>query len=340
MNSQIRPVIIWLYVGAVMVFFMTAVGGITRLTESGLSMVDWNLFMGVIPPMTDQEWMDTFEMYKQYPEYQITHSHFSLSDFKSIFFWEYFHRLIGRVIGLVFIIPFIIFIIQKRIDKSLLKKLLFLLSVGAFQGFLGWFMVSSGLVKEPRVSHFRLAAHLCTAFFTISYSVWLASKLSQSKNREIIFPKGLYRLTWFTLVTLALQIIYGAFVAGKDAGFIHNFWPHMNPGEFIASTAFSWSPFMDNFLNNPSGIQFIHRYLAYIVAGLVILLFVKSKSFATDPETQKRYMWMLNITMIQVTLGIITLMMEVPVWLGVAHQLGALLLLIASIRTLAWYKPN
>lgn len=340
MNTQIRPVVIWLYVGAVMVFFMTAVGGITRLTESGLSMVDWNLFMGAIPPMSEQEWLDTFEMYKQYPEYQLSHSHFSLSDFKSIFFWEYFHRLIGRVIGLVFIIPFVIFLIQKRINRDLLKKLLFLLGVGAFQGFLGWYMVSSGLVKEPRVSHFRLAAHLCTAFFTISYSVWLASKLSIAKNRELIFPKGLYRLTWVTLLVLGIQIIYGAFVAGKDAGLIHNFWPHMNPGEFIASTTFSWSPFLDNFINNPSGIQFVHRYIAYIVTALVVVLFVKSKKYATDPQTQQYYMWMMIITLVQVTLGIVTLMTHVPVWLGVAHQLGALLLLLCTIKVLAWYKPN
>lgn len=340
MSKNLKPVVIWLFTGAVLVFIMTAIGGITRLTESGLSMVDWKLIMGAIPPLTEEAWQKTFEQYQQFPEYQITHAHFSLSDFKSIYFWEYTHRLLGRVIGLVFIIPFLIFLAQKRISKSLLFKLLFLLFMGGFQGFLGWYMVSSGLVNEPRVSHFRLAAHLSTAFFTIAYSVWLALDLMQAKDRTPIFPKKLYKLTWFGLIILAIQIVFGAFVAGKDAGMIHNFWPNMNPGEFISPEIFEGDTVWDSLINHPSGIQFMHRYLAYIVTGLVVYLWVKSKQLNTDFETQKRFSYLFILVLIQFSLGVFTLIMHVPVYLGVLHQLGALLLLLGFIYTLSWQQPT
>ena len=338
MSDRLKPVVIWLFTGAVLVFIMTAIGGITRLTGSGLSMVDWNLIMGSIPPLTEEAWIQTFEKYQQFPEYKISNLHFSLNDFKSIFFWEYTHRMLGRVIGLVFIIPFVIFIVQKRIDKPLLYKLLLLLFMGGFQGFLGWYMVSSGLVNEPRVSHFRLAAHLSTAFFTIAYSIWLALSLIQDKSRKVSFPKTLYKQTWVGLLILGIQIIFGAFVAGKDAGMIHNFWPNMNPGEFISPQVFAGNSMVDNFVNNPSGIQFVHRYIAYIVSALIIYLWIKSKKMNTDMETQKRFTFLFILVIIQFTLGILTLLMHVPVTLGVLHQLGALLLLLGFIYTLSWYR--
>jgi len=339
MPKNSKPVIIWLFTGAVLVFIMTAIGGITRLTESGLSMVDWKLIMGSIPPLTEDAWQKTFEQYQQFPEYQITHAHFTLSDFKSIFFWEYTHRLLGRIIGLVFIVPFVIFLRQKRISKPLLYKLLFLLFMGGFQGFLGWYMVSSGLVNEPRVSHFRLAAHLSTAFFTIGYSVWLALDLMQSEKRKVNFPKPLYQLTWIGLILLAIQIVFGAFVAGKDAGMIHNFWPNMNPGEFISPEVFGGSSVLDSLINHPSGIQFTHRYLAYLVAAFVIYLWIKSKKLTTDLETEKRYSYLFILVILQFSLGVFTLIMHVPVYMGVLHQLGALLLLLGFVYTLSWYQP-
>lgn len=340
MSQKSKPVIIWLFTGAILVFIMTAIGGITRLTESGLSMVDWKLIMGAIPPLTEEAWQHTFEQYQQFPEYQITHAYFTLSDFKSIFFWEYTHRLLGRIIGLVFIIPFIIFLVQKRINRPLLKKLVLLLFIGGFQGFLGWYMVSSGLVNEPRVSHFRLAAHLVTAFFTIAFSVWLALGLMQDENRKVNFPKSLFKYTWVGLALLAVQIVFGAFVAGKDAGMIHNFWPNMNPGEFISPEVFGGSSVLDSLINHPSGIQFMHRYIAYLVAGFVVFLWVKSKKLPTDLETQKRFSFLFILVLIQFSLGVFTLILHVPVYLGVLHQLGALLLLLGFIYTLSWYKFN
>lgn len=334
MSTKYKPVIIWLYTGAILVFIMTAIGGITRLTESGLSMVDWNLIMGAVPPLTEEAWQETFEQYQKFPEYKTTHNHFELDDFKSIFFWEYLHRLFGRLIGLVFIIPFVIFIAKGLIKGPLLKQLVFLLGMGAFQGFLGWYMVSSGLVHEPRVSHFRLAAHLSTAFFTISYSVWLALGLMQKEDSSPSVTPQLQKLTWISLFILAIQIVFGAFVAGKDAGVIHNFWPHMNPGEFITPAILSGSSFWDTIINNPSGIQFAHRYIAYIVVILVLTIWFKSRNENTDQETKKRYNIILGIVIFQFTIGVFTLLMQVPLSLGLIHQLGALLLLLSFVYTL------
>lgn len=335
MSGKFRPIIIWLLIGAIMVFIMTAIGGVTRLTESGLSMVDWNLVMGSIPPLTQEEWQLAFEEYQNFPEYKSTHQHFTLQDFKGIFFWEFTHRLFGRLIGIVFLIPFFIFLKKGLIKGKLLKQLLVLLAFGALQGFLGWYMVSSGLVHEPRVSHFRLAAHLSTAFFTISYSLWIALDLlnMDTPNVGTKVSQALKKLSWFTLVVLSLQIIFGAFVAGKDAGMIHNFWPHMNPGEFISAEIFSDANLFNSLINNPSGIQFTHRYLAYLVSGLVIFLWVKSKK-EMDSTTSKRFQLAALIVGIQFSLGVFTLLFQVPLFLALFHQLGALLLLLSMVYVL------
>ena len=340
MSEKHKPVIIWLFIGAVLVFIMTAIGGLTRLTESGLSMVDWNLIMGSIPPLTEEAWQHAFDQYKKFPEYQITHSHFSLNDFKRIFFWEFTHRLFGRVIGLVFIIPFLIFIVKGNIKGKLLNQLLILLAFGAFQGFLGWYMVSSGLVHEPRVSHFRLAAHLSTAFFTISYSVWLAVGLLQGSTMKATFNAVLPKLTWLGLILLSIQIIFGAFVAGKDAGLIHNYWPNMNPGEFISATIFENDSLLSNLINNPSGIQFMHRYIAYLVVALAGYLWYISREAVTDKETKKRFNLIFGIVIFQFVIGVFTLIMKVPISLGMIHQLGALLLLLSFIYALRWITPT
>ena len=333
MLEKYKPVIIWLIVGAVMVFIMTAIGGITRLTESGLSIVDWNLVMGSIPPLTDDAWQAVFEEYKNFPEYQTTHKHFTLEDFKGIFFWEFTHRLFGRLIGIVFLIPFFIFLKKGLIKGKLLKQLLILLAFGAFQGFLGWYMVSSGLVHEPRVSHFRLAAHLSTAFFTISYSLWIALDLLQPNQTEVSIQKNLKSITWITFTLLAIQIIFGAFVAGKDAGMIHNFWPNMNPGEFISSEVFVGSNLFDSLINNPSGIQFTHRYIAYLVVSLVLILWYQSRK-KMDIETSKRFRVSAIIVAFQFLLGVLTLVFQVPLIIALLHQLGALLLLLSFIYIL------
>ena len=226
MEQKHKPVVIWLFTGVVLVATLVIIGGITRLTQSGLSMVEWKLIMGSIPPLNDAQWQETFEKYKQFPEYSIVNYAFTLDEFKSIFWWEYVHRMLGRLTGLVFIIPFTIFVMQNRVDRQMLKKLLFILLLGAFQGFLGWFMVKSGLVKDPHVSHLRLAAHLITAFIVIGFILWTIFSIIKPTR----YPKVDNKLGWiiksgFSL--LILQIIYGAFMAGLKAGLYYNTWPMM-----------------------------------------------------------------------------------------------------------------
>ena len=261
MNNN-KKVIYWLFTGCVLIFIMVIVGGITRLTDSGLSISNYKLITGTIPPIGEAEWQEAFELYQQYPEYQKLHSHFTLDDFKSIYFWEWLHRVIGRLIGLVFIIPFIYFLATKQLTKATIKKCMVLLILGGFQGFLGWYMVKSGLVDNPDVSHFRLAAHLTTAFLTFAATLWVAL--------DIIFPdkkivsKKFRNLIIVGYLVLILQIIYGAFVAGLKAGLLHNHWPFMNEGKFMHETVYIFEPFYKNLIENPSGIQFIHRTFAYI----------------------------------------------------------------------------
>lgn len=332
MEKNMKPVVIWLFTGCILIFIMTMVGGITRLTDSGLSMTDWNLIMGSVPPSTEAEWQATFEEYQKFPEYKLVHNHFTLSDFKRIFFWEYFHRMIGRFIGLVFIVPFIIFLIQGKIKGRLLKQCLILLGMGAFQGFLGWYMVKSGLVNEPRVSHYRLAAHLVTAFLTISYCFYVAlSIMKQPVEKVSAKISQLKKPAFIVFAATVFQIIYGAFVAGRDAGKIHNFWPHMNPGEFISPVSFSMTPFLDNFIINSSGIQFVHRYMAFVVVFLVIWIWYRVKSDFNIKSLTLPAHFMLGMVCVQFCLGVFTLLFAVPLTLGVLHQLGALLLLLGCV---------
>jgi len=232
MKKDNKKVVYWLLTGCILIFIMVVVGGITRLTHSGLSISNYKLISGTIPPMNDIEWQEAFDLYKQYPEYQKLNTHFDLQDFKDIYFWEWLHRVIGRFIGLVFIIPFIYFLIKKQLTKPTLKKSIILLVLGGFQGFLGWYMVKSGLVDRPDVSHYRLAAHLTTAFITFAYTFWVILDILYPIKKE--FNKRLKRIIQVSLAILIIQIVYGAFVAGLDAGFIHNFWPMMADGKMIA----------------------------------------------------------------------------------------------------------
>ncbi|REG87221.1 COX15/CtaA family protein [Winogradskyella sediminis] len=328
-----KAVIYWLLTGCILIFIMVIVGGITRLTHSGLSISNYKLISGTIPPLNEAEWNEAFELYKQYPEYQKLHNHFNLEEFKDIYFWEWIHRVIGRFIGLVFIIPFVYFLIKKRLSKSTIKKSVILLLLGGFQGFLGWYMVKSGLVDEPNVSHFRLAAHLTTAFLTFAYTFWVAL--------DIIFPdkkvidKKLRNFIRIGLAVLILQIIYGAFVAGLDAGWIHNHWPLMSEGKWIHETVFiEQNPVYLNFLEGKSGVQFVHRTLAYVVVIFILAIWYKAKRLSLSSWQTKGINTLLIMVGVQFLLGVLTLVLAVPVWLGVLHQVGAFILLSAMTFTL------
>ena len=330
-----KPVIIWLLSGCILLFIMVMVGGITRLTNSGLSMTDWHLVTDTFPPTSDQAWNDAFEEYKKFPEYQKIniHNDFTLDDYKFIYFWEWFHRFIGRIIGVVFIIPFVYFLIKKKLDTSTIKKCIILLFMGGFQGFLGWFMVKSGLIDNPDVSHYRLALHLTFAFITFAYTLWVSLDLIYPNKIEVILP--LRKLARIAMVVLIIQIIYGGFVAGLNAGLIHNHWPLMSEGKVIHETVWIEQPtLLQNLTEGKSGVQFVHRTLAYVVVGLMILLFVRSKKYSLSTLQSKSVKTLVLFVLIQFILGIFTLLFHVPLWLGLAHQLMAFLLLSAMTFTL------
>ncbi|PQV44890.1 cytochrome c oxidase assembly protein subunit 15 [Jejuia pallidilutea] len=333
MKKDNKRVIYWLLTGCALIFIMVVVGGITRLTHSGLSISNYKLISGTIPPMNEVEWQEAFDLYKQYPEYQKLNNHFDLEDFKDIYFWEWLHRVLGRFIGIVFIIPFIYFLVTKQLTKPTIKKSIILLLMGSFQGFLGWYMVKSGLVDRPDVSHYRLAAHLTTAFLTFAYTFWVALDLIFPKKKDI--NKNFRNLVRFGLVILIIQIIYGAFVAGLDAGWIHNHWPMMSEGKFMHETVYiEQNPLYKNFIEGKSGVQFVHRILAYVVVFIIIVIWRKSKQLILTKYQVNGITWLLIMVCIQFILGVFTILLQVPVWLGVAHQVGAFILLLAMVFTL------
>ncbi len=335
MKNSNKPVIIWLLSGCVLLFIMVVVGGITRLTNSGLSMTDWHLVTDTFPPLTQEKWSHAFEEYKKFPEYQKIniHNDFTLSDYKFIYFWEWFHRFIGRIIGLVFIIPFFYFLLKKRLSKSTLKKCIVLLAMGGFQGFLGWFMVRSGLIDNPDVSHFRLSLHLTFAFITFAYTLWVALDLIYPNRTDVIV--SMRNLARVALILLLVQIIYGGFVAGLNAGLIHNHWPLMSDGQFIHESVFiEQQNLFLNLVEGKSGVQFAHRTLAYFVVGLIALLYYRGKKYTLNVQQQKGLNALLVIVVLQFTLGVFTLLLHVPLWLGLLHQIVAFFLLTAMTYTL------
>jgi cytochrome c oxidase assembly protein subunit 15 len=314
---------------------MVVVGGITRLTNSGLSMTDWHLVTDTFPPMTEAKWNIAFEEYKKFPEYQKIniHNDFTISDYKFIYFWEWFHRFIGRIIGLVFIIPFIYFLIKKRIDKATLSKCFVLLGMGALQGFFGWFMVKSGLVDNPDVSHFRLALHLTFAFLTFAYTLWVALDLIYPDKKEVIIT--LRKLARIAIILLIIQIIYGGFVAGLNAGLIHNRWPMMSDRQFFhESIMLEKDSWLLRLTEGKSGVQFVHRTMAYVVVGIIVFLYFKSKKYSLSTQQSNGLNALIFIVFLQFALGVLTLLYGVPMWLGLTHQIMAFILLATMTYTL------
>ena len=330
-----KSVIYWLLSGCVLLFIMVTVGGITRLTNSGLSMTDWHLVTDTFPPLTEAKWQEAFEEYKKFPEYQKIniHNDFTLSDYQFIYFWEWFHRFIGRIIGLVFVVPFVYFLIKKRLDKATIQKCIVLLGMGAFQGFLGWFMVKSGLIDNPDVSHFRLSLHLTFAFITFAYTLWVALDLIYLDKLAVILP--LRKLARITLVFLLIQIIYGGFVAGLNAGLIHNHWPLMSDGQFLhESVLLEKNSWLQRLTEGKSGVQFVHRTMAYVVVGLILYLYFKSKKHMLSNQQKNGLNALVFIVFLQFILGIFTLLYSVPLWLGLTHQIMAFILLATMTYSL------
>ena len=321
-----RAIAYWLLACAAMVFAMAVIGAITRLTGSGLSMVEWRPLIGALPPLSEAEWQRVFDLYRETPEYQKINAGMGLEAFKQIFFWEWFHRLWGRSIGLVFALPFAWFWLTGRIARPLMPRLIGFLVLGGLQGLLGWYMVKSGLVDRPSVSHYRLAAHLGLAVLIYGLLVWQAWELLV--RTAPVAAAGLRRHMLAATVLVAVTMLWGAFVAGLDAGLAYNSFPLMD-GHLLPPEAWNLIPIWLNPLDNTAMVQFIHRWLAIGTALVVLALWFRSRS--AEPALRLATGLAAVIAGLQVLLGIATLLAEVPVSLGAAHQAGALVLLTALL---------
>jgi cytochrome c oxidase assembly protein subunit 15 len=315
---------------------MVVIGGITRLTESGLSMVRWEPVSGAVPPMNEADWQAELEAYRASPQYQEVNRGMSLSQFKQIYFWEYVHRLLGRIIGLAFALPLAWFAWKRAIPRGYGWRLVALLALGALQGAIGWWMVASGLVDRPEVSHIRLAVHLLAALFIFAGLIWTAldlQRLDRAKNNpahpELVErPAGLTILSIWTLSLLALQIMFGAYVAGLEAGYAFSSWPKMGDEWFPAETPWL-QPFIVNFADNPIVVQFVHRWLGFVVAGFAIAL----AAAAWRRRFQAEAAALIAAVTFQILLGIATLLTGVEIEIAVAHQAMAAVLLAAITIT-------
>jgi cytochrome c oxidase assembly protein subunit 15 len=323
-----RPAAIsrWLLAVAALVFAMVVVGGITRLTESGLSMVRWEPISGAIPPTSPEAWAAEFDAYKASPEYRKINRGMSLAEFKNIFFWEYLHRLLGRFIGLAFALPLAWFAWKRAIPRGYGWKLAGLLALGGLQGFIGWWMVASGLVDRPEVSHIRLATHLLLALFIYGALIWTALDLRTLARDRASRPATLTVTAAWALSILGLQLMFGAYVAGLDAGFAYNSWPRMGDEWFPSGTPML-QPFITNFVDNPIMVQFVHRWLAWGVAAAALLLSARAWSRGLHLHAAA----LIAAVTLQIVLGIFTLLTGVELWIAVAHQAMAALLLAATV---------
>ncbi|WP_234567379.1 COX15/CtaA family protein [Rhodohalobacter sp. 614A] len=315
----------WYWSGAVLIFVMVVIGGITRLTGSGLSMTDWNPIMGAIPPLSEAQWEEVFEQYKQFPEYREINYNMTLPDFKAIFFWEYIHRLLGRIIGLVFIIPFAWFVIKKKVDARNIKRGIILFVLGLSQGLLGWFMVMSGLVDVPEVSHYRLAAHLLLAFSIFGFCVWYAQDLTPSTSPHEKTGHKLKGWLYLLMVLLVIQIMYGAFVANLQAGHIYNTFPKMYQ-HWAPPELWVIKPVILNFFENIVTIQWLHRVFGTLLGLMVIAILIRTFLLDAKSVTKRWSIALFTIVLVQYLIGIFTLLLHVPIWLGVLHQTVALVL--------------
>jgi len=332
-----RPVAIWLLVGVFMIIIQVLLGGITRLTGSGLSITEWKPIMGALPPMNDQDWNIAFEKYKQIAQYKYLNADFTLSDFKSIFFWEWFHRLWARLIFVAFIIPFVIFLIQKRFKEGMVRPLLILLLLGALQGLVGWIMVQSGLEDSQLlyVSHYKLAIHFIFALGLLCYALWFALQLLVPAE-QITINKPLRSFTGWLIGLLVVQLIYGAFMAGLKAATAAPTWPDMN-GVWWPQNIHSYGerhfPGVSFLYDHPLMIHFIHRNLAYVVTVLVIIWTWKAYKTVGSRLFQSTRWMALFLVLLQVVLGVLTVLNSISpdrfLWLAVAHQFIAMLLLLA-----------
>ena len=332
-SSNNRVVAIWLLICCLLVFSMILLGGVTRLTQSGLSMVEWDPIMGVFPPLSDTEWQDTFTKYKSYPEYKLINKEMTLPEFKRIFYVEYAHRVLGRTIGIVFLIPFLWFAVTRKLTGRLAVKLAILFLLGGLQGLLGWYMVQSGLIDHPHVSPYRLTAHLMLALLILGYMLWIVFDLLSPRTspRSAIneSPVMVRVFAWFVLFAVVFMIMTGGFVAGTKAGYAFNTWPKMYD-HWVPEGLWILQPGWRNLFENIPTVQFVHRSMAILLAVLVLGFWLVARRSQVSSLGASSNILLLLLA-IQIGLGISTLVFVMPIPLAVAHQGGALLVFSVTL---------
>ena len=340
-NRQNKQVASWLFCVAGVIFLMIILGGVTRLTESGLSMVDWNPVMGVIPPVSEEQWQETFKRYQTFPEYQKKNQEMLLEDFKTIFYFEYFHRLLGRLIGVLFLFPFLVFWYRGAIQKSQIPQMFVMFVLGGGQGLLGWYMVKSGLINEPRVSQYRLVAHLMAAVTIYTYILWFAFGLIKTAPDRAVgkAERSLFRYAVALTLLVAFMIMTGGFVAGTHAGFAYNTFPLM-AGKIIPDGMYVLQPLWLNWFENITAVQFNHRLIAYLLALLIPLFCFFVSRRGITARSRKAAYFLLLMLLVQLVLGVTTVLLSVPVVIAAAHQGGAIILLTLALFITRELKPE
>lgn len=332
LNNQkyYRLINLWLILTILLIVSMIIVGGLTRLTDSGLSITKWDLFSGILPPFSESKWIEYFNLYKEIPQFILINNDISIDDFKIIFYWEFYHRLLGRIIGLFFLLPLIYFTFKKIINKKDLIKLYLIFFLICFQGFVGWFMVQSGLINDISVSHYRLSLHLFIAFIILSILSWIYLNNINLTHKKFFSNFTENNIIKFFIFLLFIQIIFGAFVSGLDAGKIYQTWPLMNSTFFPNDVEIKKSLDLINF-NDRSYVQFIHRIIAYLIFGIYLFfgfnILINKKKYL-----YKHFSIVMLILLVQIVLGISTLISGLNFYLASLHQISSIFLIISSLN--------
>ena len=326
----------WLLTICLLVFLMVVLGGVTRLTGSGLSMVEWQPLTGFIPPFTESDWQELFDRYRQFPEFMKVNQDIDLAGFKDIFWLEFLHRVLGRIIGIVFLVPFLFFMIRGMIPRNLAPKLIVMFILGGLQGLLGWYMVKSGLVDDPHVSQYRLTAHLMLAVAIYCYVLWTALNLIAREKPFYEFMPDMLKLRGKTLmlvIFVVITMVSGGFVAGLKAGLIYNTFPLMGDS-LMAPGVYSTQPWYLAMLDDAITVQFNHRVIALTTLFLVVAVYLYQLRLNLPSRTNMLFSLVIIASIIQVSLGITTLLLRVPVPIAASHQAGALVLLTILVLLL------
>ena len=343
LQNNSRAVANWVFIGVFMLLVQVILGGITRLTGSGLSITEWDVITGFVPPLNSQQWVTEFEKYKQTPQYNLLHSDFTLPDFKFIFFWEWFHRFWARMVGVVFIVGFIYLVWKRKMKQEMIRPLMILFLLGALQGAVGWIMVASGLTGDAiYVKPTKLAVHFVLALGLICYAFWFALQLLVAQ-KEIIRNTSLRKWSWAIIIILFFQLLFGALMAGHKAANVAPTWPAIN-GDWFPESLFKQSPLLMNFIDNKITVQFVHRLLAYLLFILTIIWTVKAyRSPVTTISFKKRRWLPFFMVFIQIVLGIITVLSSTQIvankwgifeWFAQFHQITGMLFLLSMIYML------